>query len=141
MNRCLIVILYLTALSGLLADSGSISAADESPSVHFLTPQEILGTVWNHFLGAMSSGSDNAVRSECTRAGYQSLVTKANDKEPRGVQWRRWGQGWSRWGPVQWRSITSDIAYGKLGPKGKEASVNFVLTPRGWKLDQWSPPE
>jgi hypothetical protein len=119
-------------------------AAEESPAasaIKFPSKEDILGHVWNQFLAAMRSGNDRAVRSQCTSAGYQSLVAHANSKEALGVQWRRWGEGWSKWGVIRWRSITSVIAYGKLGPKEKEAAINFALTPEGWKLDQWSPGE
>jgi len=111
------------------------------PLIHVLTPEQVLGTVWNHFLAAMSSGSDRAVHAECTEAGYQNLLSFLNDREPHADQWQRWSQSWSKWGPVHWQSITPIIAYGKLGPKQKPATVNFALTPLGWKLDHLSPAE
>ena len=109
--------------------------------VQMPTQEQKLGMVWNHFLIVMGSGSDRAVRSECTGAGYQALLSCLNDREPRADQWRRWSQVWSKWGPVRWESVTPLIAYGKLGPKQKPASINFALTPQGWKLDYLSPGE
>ena len=87
----------------------------------------------------MRSGSDRAVQAQCTQAGYQSLLAQTNAQEPPAVQWRRWSDGWLKWGPIRWQSITALVAYGKLGPNEKEVSINFVLTDKGWKLDQWSP--
>ena len=47
----------------------------------------------------------------------------------------------SRLGAMRWQTITSIVAYGRLGPRESEHVFNFVLTPKGWKLDQWSPGE
>jgi len=119
------------------------STADDHgvPAIQVLTPEQILGVFWNHFLGALRSGNDKAIRSECTGPGFQSLIVRLDPHHPRAAQWRQWGQDWSRWGMVRWGPVTAIAAYGRLGPKDKEHSVTLVLTPQGWKLDHWSPPD
>ena len=117
---------------------------DASPpeaSVQFPTEQEMLKTVWAQFLNAMRSGSDAAVRSQCTVAGYRSLLSGIDPHQKRADQWRRRAREWSQWGAIRWQNITSLTAYGRLGPKENENSVALVLTPRGWKMDQWAPAE
>jgi hypothetical protein len=107
--------------------------------VKFATQVEQLGIVWKHFLKVMMSGDDNAVHAECTEAGYQALQSYISSREPHAAQWQRWSTAWSKWGPVRWESITSLIAYGRLGPKQHSAAINFALTPQGWKFDYVSP--
>jgi hypothetical protein len=115
--------------------------SSSGPSITIPTVEQKLGIIWNRFLIAMSTGNDRSVHSECTEAGYRALLAYLNDREPHADQWRRWSQAWSKWGPVRWESITPIIAYGKLGPAQKPASINFALTPQGWKLDYVSPAE
>jgi len=103
-----------------------------------LTSEEKLEIVWKHFLKVMNTGDDSAIHAECTEAGFLLLLESLNHDEPHADQWRRWSEAWSKWGPVRWESITSLVAYGKLGPKNKSASINFALTPQGWKFDYLS---
>jgi len=110
-----------------------------APTIKILTQEQILGTVWNHFLGALGSGDSKAIRLQCTAPGFQSLISRMDRHKPLAGQWRQWSQQWSLLGAVRWQSITSIVAYGRLGPAAKEQAVSFVLTPQGWKLDSWSP--
>jgi hypothetical protein len=120
----------------------SASAQDhETSPIHVLNTEQILGVYWNHLIAALTSGSDRAVRAECTRAGFQALLSRLDPQRPRAKQWRERGKEWSSLGAIRWQSITSMVAYGRLGPKEKEQVVMLVLTPQGWMLDNWSPAE
>jgi len=121
--------------------SPSASEDHAAPGIQVLSTEQILGVCWNHLIGALRSGSAKAVRAECTRPGYQSLVSRMDPHRPAHEQWRRLGQEWSSAGKVRWQSITAIAAYGRLGPRKKEQAVILVLTPQGWKLDNWSPPD
>jgi hypothetical protein len=137
-------LIFLSVVGFLFTGVGSFAcAADSAVSspVNILTPDEKLGIVWNHFLKVMSSGNDSAIHAECTESGFLALLALLNPHEPHADQWKRWSEAWSKWGQIRWESITTMVAYGKLGPKNKSASINFALTPQGWKLDYLSPAE
>ena len=102
---------------------------------------EALGIFWNQFLVGMQSGSDAAVRSQCTAEGFRSFVSRMGPKAPRAGQWRRLGMALSKLGKIRWQTSTSMTAYGRIGGVARDYSVSFVRTPKGWKLDQWSPNE
>ena len=94
-------------------------------------------TAWRSLLWALQAGRLDAARRLCTPAGWASLQRWAGGSQARLAQL---GDAWAGQ-PMRWGESKDGKVLGLYGPPIKEASFQFVLGGKEWRLDEWSPGE